>query len=372
LIFKIIKKNIFNENKTNDDKKKRRLANIFYKAINTCYNNKTDFSKNFITYTNRAFTNYFNSLFPYNINNQEEFINTYKINLNGSKNSVSLINDDNITIFKEYIKFIYDNKSVINNNGFEFTFYDENKTDFLKYLVFDNTHLLNDITSVSSKTPDLEKETEKKRIIQDIIATRIANLNSILLYRLEAIEIKTICDIGKVNLQDTNPNNCKYCKEVCDRKICNDKLNANNYICTTYCQQECDKYKDENTKKYACGRPSDSQNDMNKEDIYKKEDVKTPIEDDTQMPNFSKIFNYALKFIFIGIVLYILYIFYNMFQETIWTIINLIIYILYYIFYKIYFIRSSNAYAFDMKMAELAMINNRDKFNKVNSKLKSM
>ena len=35
------------------------------------------------------------------------------------------------------------------------------------------------------------------------------------------------------------------------------------------------------------------------------------------------------------------------------------------------FIMDNNAYAFDMKMAELSMMNNRQKFNKINSKLKS-
>ena len=41
------------------DKYLQRLANLLYKAINICYDNNSDFSKNLIIYTDRAFKNYY-------------------------------------------------------------------------------------------------------------------------------------------------------------------------------------------------------------------------------------------------------------------------------------------------------------------------
>jgi hypothetical protein len=359
---KHIRDNIYKDNRDKDDRRIKRLVNIFYKSVNICYNNKTDFSKNLIIYTKRAFDNYFN-LFPYQVGNIGQFINSYKFKVEGGTD-IKIITENNFGNFKNYITYIYDNKKELENDGFEIKFYDDNKNE-LDYIVLTNTENLNNIPEVINAEVK-DKENKLNEFIERI-KTNIKDINRISYYSLEPNEIKNSCNKGNVNLTDNDIKNCKKCEEVCDINTC-----KTNNKCLTQCKSVCDEFNEESNKdnkKYACGKVPI--NEEKKEDKSKK-DYEMPLDADIQVPNFSKIFNYALKFIFIGIIIYIIYIFYNMFQETIWTIVNLTIYLMYYIFYKIYYIRDSNAYAFDMKIAEYSMMNNRAKFNKVNSKLKSM
>ena len=90
-------KEIFN----NDDNKAIRLKNIFYKAVNICYNNNTNFSTNIINLTKKSFEYYKNKHQNYDI-----ILKTYY-----SDSDETILNDlystDNKPFFKEH-KFYKD------------------------------------------------------------------------------------------------------------------------------------------------------------------------------------------------------------------------------------------------------------------------
>ena len=66
-----------------------------------------------------------------------------------------------------------------------------------------------------------------------------------------------------------------------------------------------------------------------KQKINKKngnENIKTPIDDENYIPDFSYMLKTTIKIFFALIVLYVAYIFYKLFGETILTLFNLMIY----------------------------------------------
>ena len=249
------------------DKTKRirqRLANILYKAINICYDGKTDFSKNIIYKTKQAIKNY--------------------EDLNGFQEK-----------FDKIIKF--------KNNSF----YDINEIDelIITYYKYDELKKIYDRYD-NDKNRDLSKELldEGKNIFQNLI-----------FYTEEESEIieNNPCKLGQLKDKDGN---CKKCEELCINKDICDKNND----CKTYCNVYCKKYDEIDINQQSiCG--IESKNDETNEYIN-KEDIKTPIEEGTNIPNFSYIFKTAIKIFFILIIIYIGYIFYKLFNESIITFIN--------------------------------------------------
>jgi hypothetical protein len=73
----------------NDEYKAARLKNIFFKAVNMCYDNKTDFSRNIIKYTKKSLTSSTNNL----------IINKYLTNYNNANYIIPKFNDITVDIF---------------------------------------------------------------------------------------------------------------------------------------------------------------------------------------------------------------------------------------------------------------------------------
>ena len=253
--------------KTNE--KKQRLANILYKAINICYDKKTDFSKNLINRTLEAFKRY-------DTTNKEDLNNKFKFNFN-----ITHYND-----IKTYLGII--------TNGFEISYY---KYDFLRNF-YENIN--NFITGIND---------------EDKISIKNKYENDFKFYTEENSEI-------------INGNKCKsgeflfYDKCVkCDVE-CNTTDKCNNLNCSTYCKTNCEinNNEDEN-KNTKCGGTT---KDYKKPIKELQQEIKTPIEEQTIFPDFSYIFKSAIKIFFILIVLYIAYMFYKIFNESILTFGNIL------------------------------------------------
>ena len=265
--------NFFNINKILDDfdiktnEKKQRLANILYKAINICYDKKTDFSKNLINRTLEAFKRY-------DTTNKEDLIVKF-----------NFINKQNITYYndiKTYLEII--------TNGFEISYY---KYDFLKKF-YENFN--NFITGINE---------------DDKISIKNKYVNDFKFYREEDSEIinGNKCKSGEILIDDK----CKKCDDECNTI---DKYFRNPY-CLIYCKTNFETINNENTK---CGGTT---KDYEKPIKELQQDIKTPIEEETIFPDFSYIFKSAIKIFFILIVLYIAYMFYKIFNESILTFGNI-------------------------------------------------
>ena len=250
-----------NDNKSfaNDIRYRQRLANILYKAINICYDNKTDFSKNLIKRTEEAFKKY--NLKSLSINN------------------ISFTEDD----IKKYKDFISSKTQNI-INGFEIKYY------------------------IRSSIIELFNNYKDRFDI-------ISFITNYLLYTEEYSELinQNKCETGSF----PNNNRCVKCDDVCNSKfIC-----SNTQECSIYCETNCKKINDDNEKTICGGTTKEDEINNIKE---KKDEIKTPIEEETIMPDFSYIFKNAIKFFFILITLYIAYMFYKMFNESILTLGNIL------------------------------------------------
>ena len=113
----------------NNENKAARLKNIFFKAVNMCYDNKSDFSRNIIKYTKKSLTSSTNNL----------IINKYLTNYNNT--FINILNFNNITVDKLTVNAI--------DNFKENKYYDDyslyslqkklNDTNEYRQLYFDNT-----------------------------------------------------------------------------------------------------------------------------------------------------------------------------------------------------------------------------------------
>jgi hypothetical protein len=249
--------------------KRQRLANILYKAINICYDKKTDFSKNLIKRTKEALNRY------------------DKSTLLGTPNSI---------IFSDDEKNKYENfKSKITDitNGFEIEYYKWN--------------ILKELYEKIEKGEFIKKSNENDNII-------FKNLfqDKFLFYTEEDSEIinGNICKSGELL---NSSNTCKSCSIECGTKEqCSSNLN-----CKIFCETNCIADKNETTN---CGGTTDDDVEPSKQ---KQKEIKTPIEEETNIPDFTIIFKYAIKIFFILIVLYIAYMFYKIFNESILTFGNI-------------------------------------------------
>ena len=266
----------------------KRLANIFYKAINICYDNTTDFSKNLLIYTKNAIDKYNNKL-PKEIVNLSEN-NNLSINVNYYENSVT----------NEELK-----------------------------LLINNENLLKKISEYLSN-------------------------NDIVFFAKEDLEY-TSCPSGKIR----NGKECKLCNEICGE---------NNNYCSEECKQKCPENCNNYSKnKYKCGIEKN-----NKSEKIKTEDIKTPLENDFEMPNLNYYFKVAIKIFFSLITLYIGYIFYEIYGETIFNVYNWVeMKVLYLYYFIIDYIRYDNHYKVDVDYITEVKNNATNKYDKLFRGVKS-
>jgi hypothetical protein len=292
-----LRKNYEDTNKTK--KKRQRLANILYKAINICYDNKSDFSINLINRTKKAFRNY-------------ELIINEMIKLKENYNFI-------ITTDNDY----YNKLSFFSNvdifNGFNI--------EYLK-----NEQLLNLYDNI--KDNEILKNNYR---------------NKFLFYTEEDSEIinKNVCKSGYF----IKNKECVRCTTECNNK---EKCKNNEY-CRIYCETDCKNIERDNEKTKCGGKINIIEDKPLKE---KSKEIKTPIEEETYIPNFSYIFKTAIKIFFMLIVIYICYMFYNIFNESILTFLNTFYGFFEWLWYVI-IIRDK------IKQAEYYFHNIQDKYNRV-------
>lgn len=299
-----------NASDTGDDIKYcERLANILYKAINVCYNNETDFSKNLIIYTQKAFTN----INQYLTVNKLNWIDTF-------------FNNDN-SFYNPTTTF----KSIPTDFTVEINFIDMPRIDITPIIETIKEHF-----DFEGETFDDSKNNKENlfKIIAETLQKKIC------FFTQEKIEKKTGCKQGQVpNLYDNNK--CDTCDKVCDTV---DKCKENRY-CSIYCEKNYNKLVNNSNSDSAtigssssngrCGvkKTGNQSNDILQGTSNKVYD--TPICEGGQMPDFKNILNICIKIIFILIAIYICYIFYQIYGETLLTLFNLIVYWIFRILFNI-------------------------------------
>lgn len=200
-------------------------------------------------------------------------------------------------------------------------------------------------------------------------------------YTQEDIEKISGCkDRQILEIDDSGKKVCKNCDDICNSK---DKC-LNNKECAIFCSENCDAYEKTvgNSDKNKCGSVK-SASSNNNDKIEKNKIYDTPIDENSNLPEFSKIFNIGIKVIFVLLCIYICYIFYQIYGETVFTLINLLINIIVYIFYYIYYIikwfwnaiirqREWNSYEFKYIWKDYLRENADAKYERVISKLNSL
>jgi len=302
--------NLFGDNSDynqNKDKFLQRVANLLYKAINICYDNKSDFSKNLIIYTDRAFKNnyyYYGRL----INNNEFYNISYVTNFNFSL-EIPFLNSE----IYDYIQSKY--KSDINKDK------------------------IKDFYSVSKN-------------------------KQVFFYNKEDSERTNECKSGEIKDGDK----CKICKDVCNKDTC-----KTNMRCTYFCDDICNEIEENDNQ--SGGRCGDRRKPslQKKEETTNKRDIKDPIDEAYNIPDFRTIFKSAIKIFFALIILYMCYIFYQIYGETIMTLLNLLIFNIYkftdWIVLK--FQSNVNQYEHEFHVKEYIRKNASDKYERVMNKLKT-
>lgn len=293
--------NLINNYKTDIDnnnlhKYYQRFANILYKAINVCYNNETNFSKNLIIYTQNAFNNIKNKL-------NNEYINSYLLT-NLYKNDKLILPTD-LRLEIPFIDIPTVDRSPIKN--------------------YISANIIQD---------------DKSPINIDIIYQQFYNLEKnnqkIFFFTQEDIEKKTKCINGEIPNPDVNIKGCLNCADICkDNESC-----LNNKNCSIYCENEYNKYVTANInlgneRNNKCGNIKTSNKE--KSNINNKKIFDTPIDESANLPDFKYLLNVGIKIIFILLSLYMCYIFYQIYGETVLTLFNFIIYYIGYFATAIWF-----------------------------------
>jgi hypothetical protein len=298
-------KNLFN-----DKRYRQRLANILYKAINISYNNKTDFSKNLIKRTNDAFNRYDKNMF--------ELVPLT------SRHFTFIINETEKGIYDNFIKV---NKNNI-NNGFEIEYY---KYEYLETIFYNNLF--------NPPNDDLKNEFKSKFLIYTEEDSEIINGNK--------------CKSGEILMVKDNKKECVQCNNnVCTLDKCKNDEN-----CKIFCGTLCKKLISEEIdgEKTSCGGTTKADEEIKKTPIN---NIKTPIEEETNIPDISYILKTAIRIFFVLISLYIAYMFYKIFNESILTIGNLLYGFLESLYYNRLFVNK-------IKIAEHYENIIQDKYNKV-------
>lgn len=276
----------------NLDKYYQRLANIFYKAINVCYNNETNFSINIIRYTQSAFDNiksYFQNTQTYGLTSLK------KENYNISE--IQSIEIDFIDIptldklpLREYLESLMNTKLAANPNT---------NTDDKRKLFLDKIY------------SDFYNKTK---------------LEQVFFYTQELIERKGGCKPKQIPNPDNNSiTKCLRCDSVCNNK---EKCESNPN-CAIYCPEQ---YHNFVTSVNDNSGEGDGKCGVIKKGFAgtydnpnSKFEHKTPLDDEIKIPEFNNLLNICLKIIFFLLAFYMAYIFYQVYGETFFSIINLII-----------------------------------------------
>jgi len=313
----------YNNNKL--DKYYQRLANILYKSINLCYNDETNFSKNLIIQTKRAFNN-INTILKSNINNDTE---------------------ESAKKLHFYIKFLSKGvNSIYDIENFKIPLENEYRLEipYIDNPTFFNEDLINYIKSGFNFRDKIKTQQDKDNFfvkIEQNFYNRLENQN-VFFYTQEIIEKKRDCIAGQIpNPDKTNLiERCKPCLTICN----NYENCSKNKNCSVYCSSEFKKFVTDSSvgignnsnnggKGGKCGSIKDLKN-VNKEKSNNNKIYDTPLEENQDMPDFRNLLNICIKIIFMLLSLYICYVFYQIYGETFLTIINLFIYnIAYYILY---------------------------------------
>jgi len=262
-----------------DKNKYQRLANILFKSINICYDEKTDFSKNLLDYTKLAYKRFKdNNIFNENLKIYEKLLkeNPNKYKKYNNEEYFKTLNE--IIISKIEIPYI----STLTEEG--------------------NKHISNYIL-INIK--EFEKEKDKIELINFY-----ENKNEVIFYTLEDKERINKCNIGEIYNKETKK--CENCKNYCNIDKCKTDINCN-YFCEDNCK--INKEKEKITK---CGIKKVNSIEINKT----KEKIETPIEENLNIPEFSLMLKSAIKIVLALLFLYMCYIFYQMYGETIITIYN--------------------------------------------------
>jgi hypothetical protein len=310
-----------NTNEQNDKLKvyRHRIANIFYKAINICYDGKTDFSKNILMKTKIAIDNIrYNSIIK----------NYYKLE------------DTNIDTLKakETIEVIY---------------YEND--DEIKIIPKSNTE-------------------ENKKQANDV-TNMLLDKSKIVFFTIEDNERTNKCQVGQISvvterdlLDKVKKTECKECSTVCSKKDSNDTCKTNP-DCAIFCKDNCKTDPPKPINK--CGV---KKADKEKTQPIKTTEINTPIDENniSSIYNFSYAFKIAIKIFFSAIILYLCYIFFQLYGETIFTFINFIFYYFTMGFYFIRFGFNKNNVEFQYHMDEYTKQNAINKYDRLVTKANSI
>jgi hypothetical protein len=306
----------------NQDKDKylQRLANLLYKAINICYDGKSDFSRNLIIYTDRAFKN--------------SFANYYNINEIGYNQN-----------FKFELEIPFLESDVANNNDYLYMFIDAN-------LKFDRNRTLTD-------SPNLDNNKTKMKEFYSSLKNK-----QVFFYTKEDSERVNECRSGEIL---DGEKKCKVCSEVCNIDTC-----KTNPRCAFFCDDICaTAQEDEEKTSGICGDKKKKPKDKHEKNEGGK--ISDPIDESYKIPDFTTIFKSAIKIFFALIILYMCYIFYQIYGETITTLLNLVIFQIYNFtdWISLKFQKNVNKYEHDFHIKDYIRKNASDKFERVVNKLKT-
>jgi hypothetical protein len=314
-----------------DKNKFQRLANILFKAINICYDEKTDFSINLLDNTRLAFKKYKDYF-----DNKK---NTYYKELLKEK-------DKNKKDLYELIYNYYGKLQAIDIKKLEIPFITSiNKEG--------NSHISNYILD------NLKDLTEEKQ--RNEIKDFYENKNDVIFYTLEDKERYNKCQLGQINNKETGK--CEDCKSYCTDEKCKTDKN-----CGYFCDDICNK-NNEKKNNGKCGNLKEE-----KEKPKEKPKILTPVEDNLNMPDFSSMLKSAIKIVLAILFLYMCYIFYQIYGETLFTLYNYLEYGLVVLFtwIKAYIIVRHDAKEnYNFMMKEYIRNNATSKYERVSAKIKA-
>lgn len=303
-----------NETPDNKIKYKERLANILYKAINICYDNKTEFSKNIILKTKEAFkklttnNSLVESLVKLTYLNDNSYQNTSNVHSLYYTADRIVINADvanKITYYNTYLNSL--------DSGLLIEYYNSS-------IVIDEIY--NKLTNTKSPT------------INSIYKQKIDDFfGSLLFFKMERLE--DVC--SKPNeIYNKVTKTCVSCDSYCTY-IKDDKTTTCETIpdCKKYCKNRCEGLPTPTTspinRKTTCGTITSKES---------KTSTQTPKDNETLVGEdsfdiFIQLYGgikMTLSFVFIAVIIYILYIFYEVFGEAILIFFNFCIYYIYLTF----------------------------------------
>lgn len=308
----------------------QRIANIFYKAINVCYDNKTDFSKNIIIKT-------------------KNILNKFIANTTDSAKIIAIYHPSGTaspTITTPLLTELKDKENII------ITFYDEKE--------FFNITTIKIPATAGTSADIIESRTAKEA------ATTLKNRDNrnIVLFTIEDSEKNNkTCKNNEIYNIQTGV--CEKCSDVCT--IDTYKTNSR---CNLFCKDEYAKHEKKNKNIISrCGVTK-----IEKTPSQNLKEIDTPLnENDFQfLQNIPYYLRKAVEIFFYAVILYLFYIFYQLYGETILTIYNLITYYFMLFYYKTMNAVGSNIYKADYEFDEYKKRNAIQKYERLVTKANSI